>query len=298
MVELQPFPGHVLDPFNTYHGEGPTYDPATDTAWWFSIGNRELHELNLSTGRKTKHDLPFMASVLAKLDNDRQVIVSEHGIHVRMVATGALDLVTPIENDLEHMRSNDGRCHPSGALWYGTMTKSGGDGRKGAGTIYHVLRSKVTPIFPGISIPNGICFSPDGTIGYFVDTMENLYMKVAVDPATGLPSGKPEVFHDGRGEDGGIDGSVCGADGTIWNARWGVGEVHHYSTDGRITERYKLPPKQTTCPAFIGRNADRLLVTTAGEDLTPEDLKADPEAGYIYELGLPVKGMFDAAYKI
>ena len=239
-----------------------------------------------------------MASVLAKIDDDRQIIVSEHGIHVRIVATGALDLVTPIENDRDHMRSNDGRCHPSGALWYGTMTKSGGDGRKGAGTIYHVLRGKVTPIIPDISIPNGICFSPDGTIGYFVDTMENLYMKIAVDPATGLPAGKPEVFYDGRGEDGGIDGSVCGADGTIWNARWGVGEIHHYSTDGRITERYKLPPKQTTCPAFIGRNADRLLVTTAGEDLTPEDLKADPEAGYIYELGLPVKGMFDAAYKI
>ena len=156
----------------------------------------------------------------------------------------------------------------------------------------------MTPIFPGLSIPNGICFSPDGATGYFVDTMENLYMKVAVDPATGLPAGKPEVFYDGRGEDGGIDGSVCAADGTIWNARWGLGEVHHYSTDGRIVARYKLPPKQATCPAFIGKDADRLLVTTAGEDLTPEDLKADPEAGYIYELGVPVKGVFDPPYKI
>jgi sugar lactone lactonase YvrE len=123
-------------------------------------------------------------------------------------------------------------------------------------------------------------------------------MKVSVDPATGLPAGDPEVFYDGRNEDGGIDGSVCAADGTIWNARWGVGEVHHYSTDGRITERYKLPPKQATCPAFIGKNADRLLVTTAGEDLSAEELKADPEAGYIYELGVSVKGVFDTAYKI
>ncbi|MGV3548213.1 SMP-30/gluconolactonase/LRE family protein [Rhizobium sp.] len=298
MVDLKPFPGRVLDALNTYHGEGPTYDPVTDTAWWFSIGNRELHELNLATGRKTKHDLPFMASVLAKIDEDRQIIASEHGLHVRTVATGALELVTPIENGIEHMRSNDGRCHTSGALWFGTMTKSGGEGRKGAGTIYHVLQGKVTPIFPEISIPNGICFSPDGATAYYVDTMENVYMKVAVDPATGLPSGKPEVFYDARGEEGGIDGSVCAADGTIWNARWGVGEVHHYSIDGRITERYKLPPKQATCPAFIGNNADRLLVTTAGEDLTAEDLKADPEAGYIYELGVPVQGVFDAAYKI
>jgi sugar lactone lactonase YvrE len=298
MTELEPFRGTVLDAFNTYHGEGPTYDPATDTAWWFSIGNRELHELNLSTGKKTRHELPFMASVLAKIDTERQIIASEHGLHVRTVSTGALELVTSIENDRHHMRSNDGRCHPSGALWFGTMTKSGGDDRKGAGTIYHVLRGEVTPIFPNISIPNGICFSPDGAIGYYVDTMENLYMKVSVDPATGLPASDPEVFYDGRNEDGGIDGSVCAADGTIWNARWGVGEVHHYSTDGRITERYKLPPKQATCPAFIGKNADRLLVTTAGEDLSAEELKADPEAGYIYELGVSVKGVFDTAYKI
>lgn len=298
MVDLKPFPGRVLDAFNTYHGEGPTYDPATDTAWWFSIGNRELHELHLATGRKTRHELPFMASVLARIDGERQMIASEHGLHVRTIATGALELVTPIENGVEHMRSNDGRCHPSGALWFGTMTKEDGGHRKGAGTIYHVLSGKVTPIFPEISIPNGICFSADGRVGYYVDTMENLYMKVAVDPENGLPTGKPEVFHDGRNEPGGIDGSVCAADGTIWNARWGVGEVHRYDTAGTIIERYKLPPKQATCPAFIGRNADRLLVTTAGESLTAEDLNADPEAGYIYELGVPVQGVFDTAYRI
>jgi sugar lactone lactonase len=297
MTDLQPFRGTVLDAFNTYHGEGPTYDPATDTAWWFSIANRELHELNLTTGRKVLHELPFMASVLARIDGERQMIVSEFGIHVRTIATGALELVTPIENDLHHMRSNDGRCHPSGALWFGTMTKSGGDARKGAGTIYHVTAGKVTVLYPDISIPNGICFSPDGATGYFVDTMENLYMKVALDPATGLPTGKPALFHDGRGAKGGIDGSVCASDGTIWNARWGVGEIHHYDLAGNVVERYKLPPKQTTCPAFIGKDADRLLVTSAGEDLTPEDLKADPEAGYIYDLGVTVKGVFDAAYK-
>ena len=298
MTDLKPFAGRVLCDNNTYHGEGPTYDPATDTAWWFSIGNRELHELNLTTGRKTVHALPFMASVMARIDDERQMIASEHGLHLRTIATGALELVTPIENDRPEMRSNDGRCHPCGALWYGTMTKTDGDHRKGAGTIYHVLRGKVTVLYPGLSIPNGICFSPDGAIGYFVDTSENLYMKVALDPATGLPTGEPELFSDGRGGEGGIDGSVCAADGTIWNARWGVGEIHHYATDGTRIARYKLPPKQTTCPAFIGRDADRLMATTARENLDAEAVKADPQAGYTYELGVPVRGRFDAAYKI
>jgi sugar lactone lactonase YvrE len=232
MTDLQPFRGTVLDAFNTYHGEGPTYDPATDTAWWFSIANRELHELNLTTGRKVLHELPFMASVLARIDGERQMIVSEFGIHVRTIATGALELVTPIENDLHHMRSNDGRCHPSGALWFGTMTKSGGDARKGAGTIYHVTAGKVTVLYPDISIPNGICFSPDGATGYFVDTMENLYMKVALDPATGLPTGKPALtgvaprvastVRSARatGRSGTRAGAWARSTTTIWPATW------------------------------------------------------------------------------
>ena len=111
------------------------------------------------------------------------------------------------------------------------------------------------------------------------------------------------LVHDGVVVDMGSlapsDGiEVVDADGMIWNARWGVGEIHHYATDGTIIARYKLPAKQTTCPAFIGRDADRLMVTTARENLDAEAVKADPEAGYTYELGVPVRGRFDAAYKI
>lgn len=297
MIQAQPFHGSVLCSTNTYHGEGPTYDPATDTAWWFSISTAELHELHLSSGRKTVHALPFMASVLARIDGDRQLIVSEQGLHIRHIATGSLELITPIEADMPHMRSNDGRIHPSGALWYGTMTKTG-EGRKGAGTIYHVAQGKVTALYPNLSIPNGICFSPDGTVGYFVDTMENRYIRVPVDPLTGLPTGDPQIFSDESGGPGGVDGSVCDADGYIWNARWGVGEVHRYSPNGEKTAIYSIPAMQTTCPAFIGRDADRLLVTTAREDMDDAALKADPQAGFTFDLGIAVKGVFEPAYRI
>jgi sugar lactone lactonase YvrE len=297
MTEPTPFSGSILCQTSAYHGEGPTYDPATDTAWWFSIFDCQLHELNLTSGRKVVHTLPFMASVLARIDDGRQMIASEHGIHIRDIATGALELVTPIEADRPDMRSNDGRCHPSGALWFGTMTKMG-ENRKGAGAIYHVAKGVVTLLYSGISIPNGICFSPDGRTGYFVDTMDNLYKKVALDPATGLPVAEPTLFSDESGEPGGVDGSVCAADGTLYNARWGVGEIHHYATDGSKIARYKLPPEQTTCPAFIGRNADRLMVTSARENLTAAEWAADPQAGYTYDLGISVKGVFDHAYKI
>ena len=48
-------------------------------------------------------------------------------------------------------------------------------GRKaeaGAGAIYALHRGEMSLLYPGITIPNAICFSPDGTIGYFADTGE------------------------------------------------------------------------------------------------------------------------------
>jgi sugar lactone lactonase YvrE len=297
MTTAIPFSGKVLDPSNIELGEGPSYDPATDTAYWFSILESTLHELNLTSGKKIVHKLPAMSSVFARIDGSRQLIVSENGLYIRDVASGAMELVTPIEQDRPDMRSNDGRMHPSGALWFGTM-KKGHEGRKGAGSIYHVAKGVVTKIFPHISIPNGICFSPDGTIGYYVDTMENRYMRVLLDPQNGLPIAEPQIFVDETGQNGGIDGSVCDADGNIWNAHWSSGEIHRYSPNGEKTAIYSLPAKLTTCPAFIGKAGDRLLVTSAAEGYDTEALKTDPEAGYTYDLGITVKGVFDPAYRI
>ena len=124
-MKTHEFQGRALDEHNLHLGEGPTYDRTTDTATWFNIVDRELHELNLSTGAKKVHALPAMCSVLARIDEKRQALVSEHGIYIRDRETGAMELALEIEADQPHMRSNDGRVHQSGALWFGTMTKTG-----------------------------------------------------------------------------------------------------------------------------------------------------------------------------
>ena len=274
-------------------GEGPTYDPHTDTAWWFDILGHKLFEYALSSNTVNIHDLPVMGSLLARVDRERQVIATETGLHLRHVGTGKMELITPIEADNTVTRSNDGRVHRCGALWIGTMGKSAEDK---AGAIYHVARGVVTKLFPDISIPNAICFSPDGAIAYFTDTSTALLMRVAIDPATALPTGTPEVFYDHHGGDGGLDGSVCDEDGTIWNARWGGGCVDAYSPDGKRISTLKVPAGKTTCPAFVGPNADRLLVTSASEGLSADQLAADPNAGSTFLLDHPVKGRFEPDY--
>lgn len=285
MTETMPFAGRVLCENQHLLGEGPTYDAVTDTAWWFSILEQDLHELHLESGMKRVHRLPMMASALARIDDRRQLLATENGLLLRDAGSGALTLHVPIEADRPGNRSNDGRVHPSGALWIGTMGKKAEDG---AGAIYHVAGSTVTRLYDGISIPNGICFSPDGGTGYFVDTKVNRYMTVPLDAATGLPTGPARPFIDGSGEDGGMDGSVCDADGHIWNARWGLGRVDRFDPSGRLVSRHALPARQTSCPAFIGKNLDRMLVTTAYEGMSEDRAE---EEGRIYELGVAVRGV-------
>jgi sugar lactone lactonase YvrE len=293
MTEIHDFDGKTLCSTNSVLGEGPTYDPDTNTVWWFNILGKELHELNLSTREKKVHALPVMASVLARIDTDRQLLATEEGLFVRDTKSGNLTFHAALESDQPENRSNDGRTHPSGALWVGTMSKRA---ETHAGAIYHVARGKVTKIFNAISIPNSICFSPDGSIGYYTDTRLSRLMRVMVDPATGLPTGEPIVLVDSMEEQGGIDGSVVDADGYIWNARWGGGSVDRYSPDGLRIARYKVPTAQPSCPAFIGPNADRLAVTTAWEGLDDQARSTQPEAGALLELGVTVKGIFDPAY--
>lgn len=291
MTEIVPFGGKVLCPAQLLLGEGPSYETETDTLWWFNILGRELHGLTLSSGEKQVHALPRMASVAARIDRERQLIAMEDGLYIRDRASGALTLHAPLEADKPGNRSNDGRVHRSGALWIGTMGKKA---EPEGGAIYHVARGVVTKIFDRIGITNGICFSPDGATGYFVDTKVNRYMKVAVDPATGLPAGPAETFVDEQGRPGGIDGSVCDAEGHVWNARWGQARVDRYDPSGRLVARYGTSASQPSCPVFFGANLDRLAVTTATEGMDAPGASD----GMLLDMGLSVKGQKDAAYRL
>lgn len=295
MTHMSDFEGRVLGSEVYMLGEGPSYEVETDTAWWFDILGKALLEFDFQTDRLTKHRLPFMASVIARIDEERQLIAAEDGLYVRERRSGALHLAHPLEADISSNRSNDGRVHPCGALWIGTMSKSA---ESGAGKIYHFANGIVRTLYHDVTIPNSICFSPDGRIGYFTDTMINKLMRVELDPKSGLPIAEPSVLIDHADVSGGLDGSIVDADGVIWNARWGSGRVDAYAPDGSPVKSLSVPAKQSSCPAFVGKNANRLLVTSAFEGYSNSDIAADPLAGSTFLLNAPVNGRFEPAVRL
>lgn len=277
----------ILSEHSCHLGEGPTYDVASDTAWWFDIIDKTLLEHRFTTGETVLHPLPFMASQLAFIDDARQLVASDSGLFVRDIATGRVALHTPLEADNALTRSNDGRVHPSGALWIGTM---GRKAETGAGAIYRFYRGELSLLFSGVSIPNAICFTADGKTAYFTDTAVGLLMRVATDPATGIPTGEAVPLYDHRGQEGGLDGAVVDAEGVIWNARWGGSCLDAYGPGGQRLRTIALPASRPTCPLFVGGKADRMLVTSARQGMSAEEVLAEPQAGKTFLLDFPMKG--------
>src|SRR5690348_5301282 len=48
--DMQDVPTVTLSAERCHLGDGPTYDAATDTAWWFDILERRLFEAHLASG--------------------------------------------------------------------------------------------------------------------------------------------------------------------------------------------------------------------------------------------------------
>ena len=268
--KMEEVPTTVLCDERCHLGEGPTYDAATDTAWWFDIVERQLFEARLGTGRTTIHSLDVMGSALGRIDAHRQLLVADDGLYVRDTADGRMTLYRPLEADNAATRSNDARVHPSGTFWIGTM---GRQAERGLGAIYALHRGELSRLYDGITIPNAICFSPDGGIGYFADTGKNVLFRVDLDAATGLPRGAP------------VD-----SDGLIWNARWGGGCIDVCSPQGEHLRSLRVPARQSSCPAFVGPDFSRLLVTSAWQGMAEDAKRADPDHGRTFVLDVAARG--------
>jgi sugar lactone lactonase len=274
-------------------GEGPGYDPLTKTVWWFDIVTGRLFEKPLAGGEVEIHTLGQMASALAVIDKERQLIATETGLFVRDRRTGHTTMHQPIEADNPATRSNDARVHPAGAFWVGTMGKT----QKGAGSIYWYRQGELRKLFSDISITNSICFSPDGRISYFADTGKNIIWRVDTNPETGLPIGEPAVFYQQR-EKGGVDGSVVDADGNLWNACWGGSCINVFSPAGKRTRSIEMPVRQPSCPAFVSEGSANIIVTTAYHEMSDVVHKSDPDAGKTYLVEITGKGRFDPQVRL
>ena len=268
-------------------GEGPLWHPVREQLFWFDILNRTLHSQMQSWG------FSGFVSAAGWIDRDSLLIASETGL-IRF------DLTTGVEHPVAAVgtaatRSNDGRADRQGGFWFGTMGKSA---EKGVGAIWRWYRGEIRQLFKGMTIPNAICFAPDGGAAHFADTATGQVCKVALD-AQGWPVGEPVVWLDLARAGLNPDGAVIDAEGRFWNAQWGAGRVAAYGPDGAFLQAVETPGAlQSSCPAFGGPDLSTLFITTALEHMDAEARAKHPASGQLFAFPGVAKGLPEPQVKV
>ena len=147
----------------------------------------------------------------------------------------------------------------------------------------------------GITIPNGLAWSPDGATLYWAEsTQAKVYAFPA--PRDGDDLTGERVFIDLRGQGVAPDGAAVDADGYLWSAHWDGWRVVRYRPDGGVDRIIDMPVQRPTCCAFGGPDLRTLYITSAWEGLTPEARAAQPHAGDLFALEVETPGAIVSAF--
>jgi sugar lactone lactonase YvrE len=239
------------------------------------------------TGDVTRQHVGAVAAAFRPRSGGGLVVAVERGF-VLVDRDGSVGPVQEAFTD-PGVRMNDGGCDPAGRFFCGSMAYDESPGR---GALYRFdPDGTVTPVLAGLTISNGIAWTPDGSTCVYVDTGTGRVDAFDYDVRSATLSGRrPLVEVDP--DHGMPDGLALDAEGGIWVALWQGGAVHRYTPEGRLDAVVELPARQVTACAFGGPDRDRLFVTTSRLGLAD----AEPSAGAVFVADVGVRGAPVAAF--
>lgn len=274
----------IFDPRPCALGEGPLWHPQRAQLFWFDIISKRI--LSRLGDQTFEWQFDKHISAAGWIDAETLLVATEVGLEKFDIETGNHSPLVALEAANPITRSNDGRADAHGGFWIGTMGKNA---EPKAGAIYRFYQGELRQLFPNITIPNAICFAPDGLTAYFTDTVKRIIWRQHLDQKSGWPVGEPEHHIDLRKTGLNPDGAVIDAQGCLWNAQWGAGRVARYGHDGQLTQTLEIPATQASCPAFGGTDLTQLFVTSASDGLT-SNVPGTDAAGKTYVLQTDIKG--------
>jgi sugar lactone lactonase YvrE len=263
-----------------YHAEGPVWSSGWGGLRWVDMLAGDVLSLE-SDGTVQRSHVGTVAAALRPRRGGGAVIAVERGFALED-ADGTRTDLDPVWDD-RSIRMNEGGCDPDGRFWCGSVAY---DQRTGAAALYRLdADHSVRRILDGVTISNGLDWSPDGSLAYYDDTATHRIDVFDYDARTGLTGRRPfVVLTDGDHP----DGLTVDAEGGVWVALNGSGVVHRYTPAGVLDEVVELPTAQVTACTFGGPDLDQLFITTSREGMGPDD---DPIAGSLFRADVGVPGL-------
>ncbi len=282
-------------PVHNELGEGVIWDASRGAAWWTDIEGRLIYRYQLAAKRLEYWPTPERLGCFALVaDKEYLIAAFESGFAYFEPESGYMEKLHSVEQSIADTRLNDGRADRQGRFWAGSMVENGGPGAD-AGSLYCLDRQlHCSKKIEGLSISNGLCWSPEATYMYHADTPKCRIDRYDFNSDTAELTNRITFAETPAGIT--PDGSTVDADGFLWNAQWGGSRVVRYSPQGEIDLILPLPVSQPTCVAFGGAELNLLFVTSAKQGLDSEALGQEPDAGNLFIYSTAITGLVDSEF--
>jgi sugar lactone lactonase YvrE len=165
------------------------------------------------------------------------------------------------------------------------------DASKPSGGLFRITpEGEVERKESGITVSNGLDWSPDKSTFYFVDTVPGMIYAYDSEPGSGNLSNR-RVFAQIAKNAGRPDGLTVDSEGGVWCAIWDGWCLHRYLPNGELERTVEMPVPRPTSVCFGGPDMSTLFVTSARTRLPASTLSEAPLSGGLFaftpgEIGL------------
>jgi len=268
--------------------ECPVWDDRHQCLWWVDILAGVVHNLDPLTGKDRAISLGEPVGSLAMRDDGGLILATSSGFVLWDDSTPTPTPFVLIEAADSSTRMNDGACDTEGRFWAGTMAH---DATPQAGSLYRLEPDgSADRVIAGVTISNGIGWSPDSETMYYVDSATHRLDAFDYNSATGTPTRRRTLVEFDERE-GLPDGIEIDAAGGIWVALWGGWQVRRFSPEGELTATVDVPVERVSSCTLGGSMLMDLFITTARAGPGEKEKPGEDEAGGLFHVKVDVPGI-------
>ena len=260
--------------------EGPLWDHRSETLYWVDIHAGALWAKRQGQkARQLLKESDYLSGVWLA-EQGGLIVAGGDGLHLLKSEGEPRDQAPASPKISPRMRFNDGGIDPQGRLLIGTMGREEADFVQPLGALYRVAADGTCEVLvKGLTISNGVGWSPDGRTLYLADTIKKRILVIAYEA---LDSPLQADRCAAITLDGLPDGLCVQADGTLLVAMITDGQIVRLSPAGNSLETLPLPVSCPTACCFGGPDFRTLFITTSTHLLPPDHREQD--AGYVLSL--------------
>lgn len=255
--------------------EGPVWFGDGRYLLWSDIPNDRIMKWEEETGAVSIYRKPSGFANGNTRDRQGRLVTCEHGGRrvTRTEYDGSVSVICDGFDGKRLNSPNDVVVKSDGSIWF-TDPPFGllgwYEGNRAEQELPHnVYRvdadGEVSMLESEVNRPNGLCFSPDESILYLVESgtvPRDVYAYDVVDSGRRIAN-RRKFIDVGAGTP---DGMRCDTDGNLWMG-WGMGDealdgVHVFNPDGRLIGRIRLPERCANV-CFGGRHRNRLFMAAS-----------------------------------